>query len=191
VAPGDQRRRRQRLEQTIATMVRSAEWREMLARYRWLDRYLAGDAFAQFAVTEEQRVRDILRALGTGADDAARSATEPYPLFVLAGLAIFGTTALITTLRARRRVQPASARRAPWRSVALIGVGVVSNLVLAEPAGFLLASALLFWFVARAFDERHPLRDAAFAVGISVGAYVLFTYALQLPLPAGVTAGWL
>ena len=189
--PGISAADRQRLERAIETMVRTSEWRDLLARYRWLDRYLAGDAFAQFAVSEEQRVRDILRALGTGADGAARSATEPYPLFVLAGLAIFGTAALITTLRARRRVQPPAARRAPWRSVALIGVGVASNLVLAEPAGFLLASALLFWFVARAFDERHPLRDAAFAVGISVSAYVLFTYALQLPLPAGVTAGWL
>jgi putative tricarboxylic transport membrane protein len=190
-APGISNADRQRLDQAIESMVHSAEWREMLARYRWLDRYLAGDAFARFAAAEERRVRGILRELGTSPEGATSGVMEPYPLFVLAGLAIFGAAALATTLRARRRAQPAPARRTPWRSVALIGVGVIANLMLAERAGFLIASALLFWFVARAFDARRPLRDATFAVGMSVGAYLLFTYALQLPLPAGVTAGWL
>ncbi len=73
----------------------------------------------------------------------------------------------------------------------LIGVGVVFDLVLAERAGFLIASAVLFWFVARAFDDRHPLRDAAYAVATSAAAYFLFADLLQLPLPAGVLAGWL
>jgi hypothetical protein len=191
-APGISAEQRQRLDQAIATMVRSAEWRDMLARYRWLDRYLAGSAFEQFAAAEEQRVRGILRELGTSAADTAATRTlEPYPLFVLAGLAVFGLAAFVATLRARRRAPRALTRHVPWRSVALIGVGVVANLVLAEWAGFLLASALLFWFVARAFDERHPLRDATCAIGISAAAYLLFTYALQLPLPAGFVAGWL
>ena len=193
-APGIDAIERQRLEHAIETMVRSTEWREMLARYRWLDRYLAGDAFEQFAAAEEQRVRGILRELrelGTSdADIATTNTLTPYPLFVLAGLAIFGVAALITTLRARRRAQPVATRHLPWRSVALISAGLILNLALAEWAGFLLASALLFWFVARAFDEHHPLRDATCAVGVSAAAYVLFTYALQLPLPAGVVASW-
>ncbi len=63
------------------------------------------------------------------------------------------------------------------------------NLALAERAGFVIASAVLFWFAARAFDERHPARDAAFAVAVSVGAYLLFARVLQLSLPAGVLAG--
>ena len=29
------------------------------------------------------------------------------------------------------------------------------------------------------------------AVGVSVGAYLLFARVLQLPLPAGVLAGWM
>jgi putative tricarboxylic transport membrane protein len=90
-----------------------------------------------------------------------------------------------------RRTVRAETSRSRWRSVALIGIGVILNLALAESAGFLIASALLFWFVARAFDERHPLRDASFAVGISVAAYLLFAQVLQLSLPAGVLAGWL
>ena len=46
--PGISQDDRRRFEGAIDAMVRSAEWREMLQRYRWLDRYLAGEAFAQF-----------------------------------------------------------------------------------------------------------------------------------------------
>ncbi len=160
----------------------------MLARYRWLDRYLAGEAFTSFSAAEEQRVRGILRELGTG--DATASALAPYPLFVLAGLAIFGAAALIATLRKRTRPENTPARQLPWRSLALIASGAIANLALAERAGFVIASALLFWCVARAFDERRPLRDATWALGLSVASYLLFTYALQLPLPAGFATSW-
>jgi putative tricarboxylic transport membrane protein len=47
---------------------------------------------------------------------------------------------------------------------------------------------VLFWCTARAFDTRHPARDALFAVLVSAGAYLLFTRLLQLPLPAGLLA---
>jgi putative tricarboxylic transport membrane protein len=71
----------------------------------------------------------------------------------------------------------------------LVTVGVLLNLLLAERAGFVLASAVLFWFVARAFDPRHPLRDGLFAAAVSSGAYLLFARVLDLQLPAGF-AGW-
>ena len=181
---------RRRLDATIETMVRSREWQEMLQRYRWLDRYLAGEAFASFATAEEARVRGILRELGTGESEGASFANAgPYPLFVLAGLAIFGVAALVNIRKSP--VRSAEPRWPRWRSVALVGVGVALNLAMAERAGFVIASAVLFWFVARAFDERHPARDAAFALAVSVGAYLLFARVLQLSLPAGVLGGWL
>jgi putative tricarboxylic transport membrane protein len=188
--PGISDADRKRLTATIDAMIRSAEWREMLQRYRWLDRYLAGEAFATFASAEEARVRGILRELGTGGGEGASLASAgPYPLFVLAGLAVFGVAAVAGVRKSR--VRSADARWPRWRSVALIGLGIALNLALAERAGFVIASAVLFWFVARAFDERHPARDAGFAVAVSVGAYLLFARVLQLPLPAGVLGGWL
>jgi putative tricarboxylic transport membrane protein len=188
--PGISAADRQRLTAVIDAMVRSEQWREMLQRYRWLDRYLPGEAFARFSTAEEARVRGILRELGTGGAEAASLASAgPYPLFVLAGLAIFGIAAIVNVNKTR--VPGAEARWPRWRSVALIGVGVALNLAMAEPAGFVIASAVLFWFVARAFDERHPARDAGFAVAVSVGAYLLFARVLQLSLPAGVLGGWL
>lgn len=191
--PGITAADRERLEHAIDAMVHSAAWREELARYRWIDRYLAGEPFARFVATEEARVQGILRKFGTGRSDAGslRSA-GPYPLLVLAGLVI---CACATVWQAwRRRTQTAGVHSGlpeGWRSAVLIGAGVVLHLVLAERAGFVVASAILFWFTARAFDKGRPWRDAVFAVGISVGAYVLFVRLLQLTLPAGVLAGWL
>ncbi len=181
---------RARLTAVLERMVQSDEWHEMLTRYRWLDRYLAGDAFTRFSAAEEQRVRSILRQLGTG-DAAARSLrdTGPYPLFVLGGLVLFGAAALVSIAAERRR--ESESRRSHWRPLALIGVGAVLNLLLAERLGFVLASAALFWCVARAFDPRHPWRDVGFALGVATAAYLLFADLLQVTLPAGVLAGWL
>lgn len=188
--PGISPEDRRRVAGVIDAMVRSPKWQEMLQRYRWLDRYLAGDAFETFAKAEEMRVRAILRKLGTGDSDATSLAEAgPYPLFVLAGLAIFAVAAVISVRRSQpREAEPSQPK---WRSLALVGIGIVLNLALAESAGFVIASAMLFWFVARAFDERHPVRDAAFAVAVSVGAYLLFARLLQLQLPAGVLGGYL
>ena len=53
----------------------------------------------------------------------------------------------------------------------------------------MIASAALFWLDGARVRSRHPLRDAVFAVAMSVAAYLLFARVLQLSLPAGVLAG--
>ena len=187
--PGVSAADRRRVAGVIDAMVRSPEWREMLQRYRWLDRYLAGEAFEAFAKAEEMRVRAILQKLGTGENETTSLAEAgPYPLFVLAGLAIFAVAAVVNVRRSQPR--DAEPRRPKWRSLSLVGIGIALNLTLAESAGFVIASAMLFWFVARAFDQRHPVRDAAYACAVSVGAYLLFARVLQLQLPAGVLGGY-
>jgi putative tricarboxylic transport membrane protein len=168
-----------RLTAVVDAMVRSAEWRELLARFRWLDRYLAGDEFAAFAADEERRVRAILRELGTGGERPV----DPYPLFVLAGLAVFGLAACVAIVR-QRRSEPAPAL--DWRPLGVIAAGAALHVLLAETAGFIVAATLLFWLIARAFDARHPLRDAACALAVAVSSYALFAYVLQVPLPSGV-----
>ena len=189
--PGINAADRARLTALLERMVQSPEWRETLERYRWLDRYLAGDDFTRFAAAEEQRVRNVLRELGTG-DDAAQSlaGSGPYPLFVLFGLALFAAGAIASIVRQHRR-RLVAAQRGYFRPLAWISAGVLLNIALAERAGFVLASAALFWLVARAFDARHPWRDLCAALGIGAGAYVLFADLLDVQLPAGVLGGWL
>ena len=100
--PGVSGADRQRLESAVAAMVQSTAWREALVRYRWNDRYLAGEEFARFVDSEEARVLGILRKLGTGGTTTATLASAgPYPLLVLAGLAITALAAAATALGAR------------------------------------------------------------------------------------------
>ena len=189
--PGINRADRTRLEAAIEAMVRSEPWREALARYRWIDRYLGGDAFERYGETEEARVRDILRQFGTGDEEARTlSSAGPYPLVVLAGLLTFACLAV----RSVRRHPTSTALEdepARWTPVGWLAAGIIVHLLLAERGGFVVASVPLFWCTARAFDSRRPLRDATFSVVISGGAYLLFARVLQLSLPAGVLEGWL
>jgi putative tricarboxylic transport membrane protein len=193
-APGLSRDDRARLETLVERMVHSTEWRDALDHYRWLDRYLAGRAFAAFVDAEEARVQGILREFGTGDDDTSILASAgPYPLFVLAGLAL---TAVASVLQAVRFTSSETTRTSykawpGWRPIGLLAIAIALNLLLVERAGFVLASAVLFWCTARAFDARHPFRDGAFAMLIAIGAYELFARGLQLQLPAGLLAHWL
>ncbi len=87
--PGIGARERQRLESVIAAMVATPEWRAALERYRWIDRYLAGESFARFVDGEETRVRTTLQQLETGQNGGGTLASVGvYPTFVLTGLAL-------------------------------------------------------------------------------------------------------
>jgi putative tricarboxylic transport membrane protein len=187
--PGIAAADRARLDALVAAMVASAPWRDVLARYRWLDRYLAGAAFARFASAEEARVRNVLRKFAGGSESGSGgAATEPYPWLVVAGLLVTGA---VLVRQALRSAPPAAAVESPRAPVLLLAAAAALHLLLLERAGFVLSAAVLFWLAARAFDPRHPVRDGLFAVGVSVSAYMLFARVLHLSLPAGVLAGWL
>jgi putative tricarboxylic transport membrane protein len=192
---------RRRLADVVDALVRSQPWHDTLARFQWSDRYLPDEAFAQFMAGEEVRVQSILAALGTGtpAPAAGGSAIGRYPLFVLTGLAIATMAFIVSSGRRRFAVPGADTAEAiadtsdgaARRALLWIGAAIVVNVLLLERAGFILASIPLFWLTARAFDDRHPLRDAAFAVVLSTAAYVVFARVLQIGLPPGLLARWL
>jgi hypothetical protein len=179
---------RKRLEATIDAMVRSAPWREALNRYRWIDRYLSGEAFARYLEAEETRVRGILREFGTAAPETRKlGSAGPYPVVVLAGLLILGSLAVVHV-----RTHPVTAEShepVRWAPVGWLAAGMVAYLLLVERGGFVVASAVLFWSTARAFNSQRPYRDAAFSVVVSVGAFLVFARLLQLSLPAGILDG--
>jgi putative tricarboxylic transport membrane protein len=185
--PGISAEDRTRLESAMRAMTQSAAWRDVLTRYRWNDRYLAGEAFARFSDSEEARVQAILNQLGV--DTEATGAVGPYPWLVLTG---FVVTALIFAVGAWRSGRAAAEPPGVgWKALAVIAAGIGLDLLLLERAGFVIASSVLFWLTARAFDASRPARDAMFAVGLAVGAYLLFVNALDLTLPPGVLAGLL
>jgi putative tricarboxylic transport membrane protein len=190
-----------RLQRAVEVMVHSASWQETLRRYRWNDRYLAGESFARFVADEEARVHGILEKLGTGRPDTQKSDVGRYPLFVIAGLLLTAVAFIVTLVDpvsggGRASASTTAARDNQWvaidrRAAIHIALGIVLNLALLEFAGFVIASIPLFWLTARGFDARHPLRDAIVAVLLSLGAYLLFSRVLQIPLPAGALAPWM
>jgi putative tricarboxylic transport membrane protein len=184
--PGLDAQQRQRLESLVAAMVATPQWRAALERYRWLDRYLSGDGFARFVDSEETRVRATLQQLDTGQRaGGVLASVGVYPTFVLAGLAICVVAAVAFGRTATDAMQQVPRTRFAG-TVMWIALALVINLVLAERVGFIVASASMFWLTARAFDNRHPFRDALVAALLSVSAYALFGRLLQLPLPTGV-----
>jgi putative tricarboxylic transport membrane protein len=188
--PGISTADRLRLEAAIEAMVHSPAWRDMLDRYRWLDRYLSGDALARFVDSEEMRVRGILTKLDAGRDRGTLTSSGRYPLIVLGGLVLSGLAAGRSVLRSgRTSVRQASSPT--LTPLALIATGILLHVVMLERVGFIGAAAVLFWFTARAFDERHPRRDALFAIALAIASYMLFARMLQLQLPAGVLARFL
>lgn len=195
--PGVSATARLRLERLVGALVESEPWAKTLAQYRWNDRYLDGGAFARFAAAEETRVQHILARLGTGPSAATASAAGVgvYPTLVLAGVLVTGLLTVVSLRRVPRVAGPAEggrpAGRAQQTAVLLILAAAVLDVVLLERLGFVVASMALFWCTARAFDRRHPLRDAGLAGLLSLAAYALFARLLDIDLPAGVFAGLL
>ena len=186
--PGISAEQRRRLVSLIRDMVQSAAWRDTLARYRWNDRHLDGDAFADFTASEEARVRAILTKLGTGNPTASSWRTiGVYPLLIL--ISFVGIALALGVSAVKSGGLTAEPAGAGWKALLIIGAGIALDLLLLERAGFIVASSVLFWLTARAFDRTHPARDGLFAVVLSVAVYVLFVRVLQVPLPAGVLAG--
>jgi len=76
-----------------------------------------------------------------------------------------------------------------WRAVGLLAVALVFYLVLIEPAGFIIASAVLFAGAAFAMGSRRSLRDLAIGIALSGILYLAFTAGLGLRLPTGFLSG--
>jgi putative tricarboxylic transport membrane protein len=179
---------RTRLESLATRVVASAQWRAAMTKYQWTDRFLTGEALTRFIDAEDARYRELAGKTGMTSTEAS-GVSELYPTLVLSALGV----ALVAFAAARRRAGPSSSERPGigWQAVGLVGVALVVNVVAMEPLGFVLASTGLFWMTARAFDDGRPVRDGVLAVAFGVGAYMVFAYALTLPLAEGVLAGWL
>ncbi|MFI5736574.1 tripartite tricarboxylate transporter TctB family protein [Kribbella sp. NPDC051587] len=84
-------------------------------------------------------------------------------------------------------VDPTSA--VDWKTVLLLIASFVVNLVLIEPAGWVISGTVLFWGSAYALGSRNYLRNLVIAVALSLTTFYLFAIGLGVNLPAGVLQG--
>lgn len=78
---------------------------------------------------------------------------------------------------------------ADWSVNGIIALALAVYAVLIEPAGFVIASALLFVISAYAMGSRRYLRDIAVGLLLALAIYMLFNGWLQVRLPGGILAG--
>jgi putative tricarboxylic transport membrane protein len=180
--PGIPGSAREALVNAIDRLVRTRKWQEVLERNGWVDLYLPGDRFGQFLRSEQRRIASVVRDLGAGPSATVAGESEiaemVFPGIVGAGLLVSGGLLLV-----RRGSEPRALGNP--RALGFVSLGVVADVVLLEPAGFIVASSILFVCTARGFESRRWARDAFLGLALSTGAYFLFTRALSLSLPAG------
>jgi hypothetical protein len=115
----------------------------------------------------------------------ARVGPTVIPTLAALGLLGMGAALLIAALRGGWQAQ--EERETPVDGVALgwVAAGLVANLVLIGPAGFTLASVVMFTLIARGFGSRRPARDAALGSVFALTAYFGFARALGINIGAG------
>lgn len=118
----------------------------------------------------------------------ARVGPRVFPYLVSCGLAISGA---VIAWQAWTRSFLVEAQDTDWGAVAIIAAGLVLQINLMKPAGFIPSAVILFMAVAFAFGSRRFLRDGVVAVILALVTYLAFTRLLGLQLPAGILKGLL
>ena len=72
-----------------------------------------------------------------------------------------------------------------WQTLGILAIALISYTLLIERAGFVIASSVLFVVAAFGMGSRRIPRDAACAIVLSMGAYLIFDHWLGVRLPEG------
>ena len=107
------------------------------------------------------------------------------PGLVSAGLIALGAWLLYEALRGGWRNREAQAEVFHRPAFLWVTAGLFAHMALIGLAGFVIAGAVLFVFVARGFGSHRFLRDLAIGVAMSLGVYLFFSQVLNVNLPAG------
>jgi putative tricarboxylic transport membrane protein len=110
------------------------------------------------------------------------------PWLVSAGLIVTGS--LMAWAGLHSPLGPDHQHKSEWRPVAWIFLGLIADWLLFKPAGFIIASTVLFFCVARGFGSRSALWDALLGAMLAIAAYLLFRYGLNLNLPGFFAGIW-
>jgi putative tricarboxylic transport membrane protein len=137
----------------------------------------------------------------TGADNPGYAAVGPggFPGVVGFALIVTGFCLLLQAVRGQWDVVwfehapsdllspgvSAGTSAAPFINVVLVAAGLVLDVILMPPLGFIVASTVLFTLVATAFGRRRFIVDAAIGLVFAGIIFVAFVHGLGLHLPAG------
>src|SRR5919198_3884058 len=98
----------------------------------------------------------------------------PYAVGV-ALIALGAALAVYLVLGSSAERQNSDAEPITWRPLGWVTAALVASVLLFDRAGFVIASAVQVWLVARGFGSKRPIRDAVVAVLLSGIVYVSFS----------------
>jgi putative tricarboxylic transport membrane protein len=108
-----------------------------------------------------------------------------FPWIVTAGLAALGIALLVQAFRGSWAIEEEQTP-VDWHALGWVLLGLVLNVVLIQPLGFIIASTLLFCCIARAFGSRKLARDALIAIVFATVTYLGFDRVLGINIGAGL-----
>lgn len=114
----------------------------------------------------------------------AYSAVGPriFPWLISGALVVIGALVIIENLMT---AGPTERPEVDRQAIAWVAAGLAAQLILMEPAGFVIASTVLFVAVARAFGGYRLSVEVAAGLALCIAAYFGFTLGLGLNLPTG------
>ena len=120
------------------------------------------------------------------APGAANAVVGPalFPYLIAAGLVLVGLSLMRQAFSGH--IAHEGGFELDFVAVLLISAGLIAQMFLLEPLGWIPATTLLFIAVARAFGSRRLPVDIAIGLALTVVSFVVFNYGLDLNLPTGV-----
>lgn len=115
----------------------------------------------------------------------ARVGPTVIPMLAAFGLAACGVALLVSAVRGGWQDEEEKEITQDKPALVLLLAGFIANMALIGPAGFTVASTVLFTLTARAFGSRNILRDAGTGFGLAILAYLGFARALGINIGAG------
>ena len=110
-----------------------------------------------------------------------------FPVAITAGLGICGILLVLDAIRGLLRVDEGN--RIDWGTqggnVAWFVAGLVLNILLIAPVGFILASGPMFACVARGFGSRRFMRNLIIGLVLALTVHLLFRFVLGVTIGIG------
>jgi putative tricarboxylic transport membrane protein len=106
-----------------------------------------------------------------------------FPFVVCTAWVLLSLAYLVESLR---RPSVAGGNDRSWREPGLVTGLLVLYAFLVVPLGYLIATALLFFAVARVLGSRNVVRDTIVSLALVIVVYLAFTQFLDISLPKGV-----
>jgi putative tricarboxylic transport membrane protein len=115
----------------------------------------------------------------------ARVGPTIIPMMTGVGLGCLSFALLVSALRGGWQTDEEKEYTPDKLALGWLGAGMLANIVLIGPAGFTVASVVMFTLVARGFGSTRILRDASIGLAFSLVAYIGFARALGIKIGAG------